>query len=148
MSAPKYFPSQCTMNVYVYKNKTKYIHSLYPLILYQVNILFPGRQIPSLLRKMFTGFFLIFIKIFIGCSWPSLLPRLLSTYGEQGQLSSCGAQASRFSGFFVAEHGFQGSWASIVWHVGSVVVVHGLVAPQHVESFQTRGWTPISCIVR
>jgi len=79
------------MNVYVYKNKTKYIHSLYPLILYQVNILFPGRQIPSLLRKMFTGFFLIFIKIFIGCSWPSLLLRLLSTYGEQGQLSSCGA---------------------------------------------------------
>lgn len=47
------------MNVYVYKKKTKYIHSLYPLILYQVNILFPGRQIPSLLRKMFTGFFLL-----------------------------------------------------------------------------------------
>ena len=53
-------------------------------------------------------------------------------------------------------HGLLTERASIIpeqrlqelWHVGSVVMVQGLVALQQVESSQTRDWTRVSCIGR
>ena len=46
--------------------------------------------------------------------------------------SSCGARVSHFGVFLVAEHGQAGS----------------AVAPQHVESTQTRDWTRVPCLWR
>ena len=70
---------------------------------------------PIIPREMFTGLFLIFIWFFISCAgsfWPH---RLFSTRGERGLLSSYGVQASHCGGFCVAEHGFYGSRASVVF---------------------------------
>ena len=36
----------------------------------------------------------------------------------RGHYSSCDAQASRWSGFFVSEHGLEGTWAAVVAALG------------------------------
>ena len=81
--------------------------------------------------------------------------------GEQGLLSSCGAQVCHYSGFYccgawtlgmrasvVAACGFSscglqalGTWAQSFWHLD-------LTALQHVGSSRTRDQTSIPCIAR
>ena len=59
-----------------------------------------------------------------------------SSCGEQGLLSSCGAQASYCSGFSIAKHRLLVSALQQSWPTG-------LVALQHVGSCQTRDQTSV-----
>ena len=68
------------------------------------------------------------------CRQSSLMCGLFATGGEQGLLSSCGAQASHCGGFSCCGALVLGSQASVfaapgLQSSGSVVVVHGLSCP-------------------
>ena len=64
-----------------------------------------------------------------------------SSCNEQGLLSVRSAQASPCGGCSC-------SGAQALGCAASAVVYTGLVAPQHVESSQTKGWTHVPCIPR
>ena len=99
-------------------------------------------------------YFLILIYLFIfGCDPSSLLHWLFSSCGEQGLLSSCGAQDSCCNGFPCRACGQQA-----FPHMSSGVVLlrsraqaqqlwcAGLAASRRVGSSQIRGWTHVSYI--
>ena len=83
------------------------------------------------------------------CAGSSFLRGLFSSCSEQGLLSNCGAEASRFDGFFcfqawaLGHLGFSScnTWAQSLGHTG-------LVAPPHVRSSWLRDWTHVSSIGR
>ena len=85
--------------------------------------------------------FILFIYLFLAelslhcCVWA------FSSSVERGLISRCSAQANLCCGF--SRCGTQA-----IGHVGSVVVLHGLVALQYVESSWTREQTHVPCIGR
>ena len=102
-------------------------------------------------RLLFKKFFYWFI---FGCIGSSVMRELFSICSRWGRPSSCGAQATHFSGFSCC--GAQGTRASGVeargvssW--GSRALAHrhtGLVTLLHVASSWIRDRTGISCIGR
>ena len=106
--------------------------------------------------------FLKRIIIIFSCGGSLLLCGLFSLVGmSRGLFSSCGTRASCCSGFSRCGAQAPGAWASVAavhrlssW--GSQAPEHrlievgcmGLVAPQHVVSFQTRDRTCVYCIGR
>ena len=97
----------------------------------------------SLALSLFFNFINLFVLGLCGCV------QAFSSFGEQGQLSSFGALASRCVASLVAEHRLQvhrlQQWqqtpAQSLWHTG-------LVTLWHVGSSQIRDWTRVSCIGR
>ena len=74
-----------------------------------------------------------------------MLRGLFSGCGEQGLVSSCGAQASHCSDFSWCRAWLQGAQAQWLWLLGSSAQAQcswctGLVAPQHVGSSWIRDW--------
>jgi len=78
--------------------------------------------------------------------------RPFAGYSELGLLSGCSVQASPCGGFSCGAQawGCVGSAAAAprLWSMCSVAVVHGLVAPGHVESSWTTDRTHVHCISR
>ena len=91
----------------------------------------------------------LFIPLFIDWARSSLLCMGFSLVSRSG-----GSSPLAVRGFLIAvtsltaEHGLQVCGFQQLWHIGSVVVAHGLVAPRHVGSSQTRDRTGVPCIAR
>ena len=111
------------------------------------------------MKKGFLFFFKLFFKsmyFIFGCTGFHCCVWAFWSCREGGLLSSCSAQASHCSGFFcygaqalcawpavAAACGFS-SCSARLWSRGSAAWHVGLVAPQHVESSQTRDQTLVT----
>ena len=85
-------------------------------------------------------FIYLFIYLFMAVLGLNFCARAFSSCGKRGATLHRSALASHYRGLSLRSTGSR--------HAGSVIVAHGLVAPRHVGSSQTRAQTRVPCISR